>query len=100
MSHNTPLPDDVLGIKIAEGKQAVEYLWHVPDDASTREKVTTLVEEIRDLSSKKGRREMPSLCDELLTALRASPSPQQVDMLHDGFNRLHKLWQAAKTGLM
>lgn len=100
MSENTPRPGDELGTKIKEGKEAVEYLWHVPDDAATRDKLARILPEIRDLSARKGRREMPKLCDELLTALRASASPQQVDLLHSGFERLQKLWQAAKTGLM
>jgi hypothetical protein len=43
---------------------------------------------------------MPKLCDELLTALRAQPTPQQVDILQDGFDRLYKLWAAAKSGLL
>ena len=90
---------DALGKAILEGKEAASYLWQVPDDQTTRERLAKLVEEIRDQSRKKGRHEMPTLCDELLTALRASPSPQQVDLLQDGFDRLYQLWGAAKTGL-
>jgi hypothetical protein len=59
-----------------------------------------VLEEVRDQSARKGRREMPRLCEDLLTALRASPTPQQVDLLQDGFDRLYKLWEAAKTGLV
>lgn len=90
---------DALGKMIVEGKDAASYLWQVPDDQATRARLAQLVEEIRDQSAKKGRREMPKLCEELLTALRASPTPQQVDLLQDGFDRLYKLWEAAKTGL-
>jgi hypothetical protein len=43
---------------------------------------------------------MPRLCEELLVAARAKPTPQQVDMLQDGFDRLYKLWAAAKSGLL
>jgi hypothetical protein len=91
---------DALGKMIVEGKDAASYLWQVPDDQATRQKLEQLVQQIRDESAKKGRREMPKLCEELLTALRASPSPQQVDLLQDGFDRLYKLWGAAKTGLV
>jgi hypothetical protein len=42
---------------------------------------------------------MPVICDEMLTALNASPSPQQEDLLHVGFDRLYKPWAAAKPGL-
>lgn len=91
---------DALGKMVVEGKDAASYLWQVPGDQATRSRLVQLVEEIRDQSAKKGRREMPKLCEELLTALRASPSPQQVDLLQDGFDRLYKLWEAAKTGMI
>jgi hypothetical protein len=93
-------PDPELGRRIVEGRESAEYLWHVPDDAGTRAKLKLLLEEIREMSAKQGRTEMPKLCDEMLTALQASPTPQQLDLMQDGFNRLHKLWGAAKTGLI
>jgi hypothetical protein len=43
---------------------------------------------------------MPRLCGELVTAAKATPSPQQVDLLVNGFDRLYQLWQAAKSGLL
>jgi hypothetical protein len=91
---------DPLGKLIVEGKDAATYLWQVPDDAATRSRMQKVLEEVRDQSARKGRREMPRLCEDLLTALRASPTPQQVDLLQDGFDRLYKLWEAAKTGLV
>ena len=91
---------DALGKLIVEGKDAATYLWQVPNDASTRARMQQILQEVRDQSAKKGRHEMPKLCEELLTALRASPTPQQVDLLQDGFDRLYKLWEAAKTGLL
>jgi hypothetical protein len=72
----------------------------VPDDADTRRRLVELLQRIRELSAGQGRKEMPKLCDELLVAARAQPTPQQVDMLQDGFDRLYKLWAAAKSGLM
>lgn len=91
---------DALGKLVQEGKDAASFLWQVPDDQGTRARLQALLQDIRDQSAKKGRREMPKLCDELLTALRASPTPQQVDLLQDGFDRLYKLWEAAKTGMV
>lgn len=94
-----PLLDE-LGTAIVTGKDAVAFLWQVPDDADTRHRLLELLERIRDLSAGQGRTEMPKLCEELLVAARAQPTPQQVDMLQDGFDRLYKLWAAAKSGLM
>jgi hypothetical protein len=100
MPNDSNAPDAELGDKIKLGQESAEYLWHVPDDMDTRDKLRVLVAEIKELSAKKGRTEMPKLCDELLEALRSDPSQQQVDLLHDGFNRLQKLFGAAKTGLL
>ncbi len=62
--------------------------------------MVVVLEFIQSDTTKKGRREMPKICDELLVALRATPSPQQVDLLQIGFDRLYKLWRAAKSGLV
>jgi len=94
-----PLLDDI-GTAIVTGKDAVAFLWQVPDDAATREQVIKLLAQIRDGSARQGRTEMPRLCEDLLVAARAQPTPQQVDMLQDGFDRLYKLWAAAKSGLL
>ena len=93
-----PLLDE-LGSAIVAGKDAAAFLWQVPDDADTRQRIATLLEQIRDRSKGQGRTEMPKLCDDLLVAARAQPTPQQVDILQDGFDRLYKLWSAAKSGL-
>jgi hypothetical protein len=94
-----PLLDD-MGRLIVEGKDATAFLWQVPTDEGTRTRLREVLEQVRDRSTKQGRREMPQLCDELLVALRAQPTPQQVDILQDGFDRLFKLWWAAKSGLL
>ncbi len=91
---------DALGKLCAEGKAAAEYLWQVPKDDPARKKILDILDQIGTESVKQGRREMPRLVEELKVAAQASPSPQQVDMLVDGFDRLTKLWQAAKSGLM
>lgn len=91
---------DKLGKLIVEGKDAATYLWQVPNDQETRARLEEVLESIKQESQAKGRREMPKLCEELLVALRATPSPQQVDLLQDGFDRLYKMWDAAKTGLL
>lgn len=91
---------DALGKLCADGKASAEYLWQVPNDDSVRQKILVILEQIGIESAKQGRKEMPRLVEELKVAARATPSPQQVDMLVDGFDRLTKLWQAAKSGLM
>jgi hypothetical protein len=91
---------DSLGQLCADGKQAAEYLWQVPKDAAVRQQILTILSQIATESAKQGRKEMPKLAEELKIAAQATPSPQQVDVLVDGFDRLTKLWQAAKSGLL
>jgi hypothetical protein len=91
------MPDD-LGRLCIEGKEAADYLWQVPDDLGMRQKILALLDQISAESAKQGRTEMPRICAELKTAATASPSPQQVDILVTGFERLVALWRAAKSG--
>jgi hypothetical protein len=95
-----PPLQDALGKMCTEGKQLAEYLWQVPDDATVREQLLALLAGIAAESAKQGRREMPRICEELVIAAKATPSPQQVDLLVNGFDRLIQLWQAAKSGLL
>ncbi len=91
---------DALGKLCAEGKQLADYLWQVPKDESARHKILGILDQIAAESARQGRREMPKICEELRTAAKASASPQQVDVLVNGFDRLVNLWQAAKSGLL
>ena len=95
-----PPLEDALGKMCTEGKQLAEYLWQVPKDAKAREQLVALLGQIAALSAKQGRTEMPRICEDLATAAKATPSPQQVDLLVNGFDRLVGLWQAAKSGLL
>jgi len=102
---NAPRPSreplmDALGQMCADGKQAAEYLWQVPKDEAMRRKILDLLNQIGTEGAKQGRTEMPRLVEELKIAAQATPSPQQVELLVDGFDRLTKLWQAAKSGLL
>lgn len=91
---------DALGRLCTDGKAAAEYLWQVPDDSAARLKLVGLLEQIAAESAKQGRKEMGRICAELTPAVKASPSPQTVDLLVDGFDRMLKLWEAAKSGLL
>ncbi len=91
---------DGLGKLCTDGKQLADYLWQVPKDEAARQKIVVILDQIAAEATKQGRKEMPRICDELRTAAKASPSPQQVDVLVSGFDRLVSLWQAAKSGLL
>jgi hypothetical protein len=90
---------DRLGELCRDGKELSEYLWQVPHDDETRQRILGILAQIRDQAEKQGRREMGRIAGELEAAARASVSPQQVELLQDGFDRLMRLWAAAKSGL-
>ena len=90
---------DRLGELCKAGHDSATYLWQVPDDESVRRKIAAILAEIKVEATKGGRQEMGRLVGELETAAAASPSPQQVEILQDGFDRLTRLWAAAKSGL-
>lgn len=91
---------DRLGELCISGRDSAAYLWQVPNDQNVRAQITKKLAEIRTECEQQNRREMSRIVGELETALGASPSPQQVEILQDGFDRLVKLWQAAKSGLL
>lgn len=91
---------DRLGELCISGRDSAAYLWQVPDDHNMRLELGRKLAEIRTESEQQGRKEMTRLVGELEIALKARPSPQQLEILQDGFDRLVKLWQAAKSGLM
>jgi len=90
---------DRLGELCKSGRDSATYLWQVPDDESVRRKIAAILAEIKVEGAKGGRQEMGRVVGELETALAASPTPQQVEILQDGFDRLTRLWAAAKSGL-
>jgi hypothetical protein len=96
-----PMPPlmDRLGELCTTGRESATYLWQVPNDEAVRQKLASILAEIKVEAARGGRQEMGRLAVELQTALAASASPQQVELLQDGFERLNRLWAAAKSGL-
>jgi hypothetical protein len=90
---------DRLGELCKAGRDSATYLWQVPNDEVVRRKIRAILAEIKVEAAKGGRNEMGRLAVELETALAVSPSPQQVELLQDGFERMSRLWAAAKSGL-
>src|SRR5438034_6416371 len=71
---------DGLGKLCTEGKELADYLWQVPKDEPARHKIVAILDQIAAEAAKQGRKEMPRICEQLKTAAKASPSPQQVDV--------------------
>jgi hypothetical protein len=91
---------DRLGELCHSGRDSAAYLWQVPTDLAVRAELGKKLAEIRAECGRQARREMQRIVTELEVALAATPSPQQVEILQDGFDRLVKLWSSAKSGLL
>src|SRR5438094_9671808 len=71
---------DALGKLCTDGKQLADYLWQVPAASGVRQQILGILDQIAAESAKQGRREMPRICEELQTAAKSTPRPQQVDL--------------------
>lgn len=88
---------DPLGQLIQEGREAAEYLWRAPEDVATRQKVGGLLAQIHAEATAQGKHEMPAICETLSPAANWAPTPYAVELLQDGFERLHTLWLATQS---
>ncbi len=91
---------DRLGQLIQRGRDATQVLWQAPDDAEGRAQVAALLLEIRAAGESQGKQEIPAICDRLGPAVNAAPTPHSVEILQDGFERLHRFWLATRSGLV
>lgn len=89
---------DPLGQLIQQGRDAAEFLWQVPEDTATRTQVGGLLAQIGAEAAAQGKREMPALCEAMRPAANAAPTPQSVEILQEGFERLHRLWLSTRSG--
>jgi len=86
-----------LGSLIHAGRLATEALWAHPDDSVGRGQVEELVARVRMEANYLGLSEMLVVCDEIGPIANAAPTPQAVEILINGFERLARHWRAAQT---
>src|SRR3989442_3344797 len=91
---------DALGKLCTEGKQLADYLWQVPKDEPARQRILALLDQIPAERTKQSRHEMPKICEELKTAARATPSPQQEAMVVSVVDRPVDLLPAARIQVL
>lgn len=90
---------DKVGKLCYEGKDVAAYLYQVPDDEGQRQRLRGILDAILEATAKSSRRELPAIVKDLKGVLDAPPSIGGAEQLQDGFDRLVKLWQAARSGL-
>jgi len=79
---------DGLGKLCTEGKQLADYLWQVPKDEPARHKIVAILDQIAAEAGKQGRKRNAAHLRGAQDRRQGDPSPQQVDVLVTGFDRL------------
>ena len=90
---------DNLGQLCHDGLDIARYLFQVPDDEGERDRVGAILKAILAEPSVKPRREMPKVVEGMQQALDGEASAMAAERLQEGFERLIRLSQAAKSGL-
>lgn len=90
---------DNLGQLCHDGLDVARYLFQVPDDEGERDRVRAILKAILAEPSVKPRREMPKVVEGMQQALDGEASAMAAERLQEGFERLIRLSQAAKSGL-
>ena len=90
---------DNLGQLCHDGLDIARYLFQVPDDEGERDRDRAILKAILAEPSVKPRREMPKVVEGMQQALDGEASAMAAERLQEGFERLIRLSQAAKSGL-
>ena len=90
---------DNLGKLCADGLDIARYLFQVPDDEGERDRVRAILKAILAQPGVKARRELPKVAQDMLDALDGEASAMAAERLQEGFERMMRLSQSAKSGL-
>ena len=94
-----PVVLDGLGRLCHEGREIATYLFQVPDDEDQRQRLRDVVDVILQQPEVRHRVEFPRIAEEVRQALSAPPSARTAEFFQDAFDRMLKLWQAARSGI-
>ncbi len=81
------------------GNDIANYLFQVLDDEAQREKLGKALDAILADKSMASRKELPKVAREMKELLGQPPSVINAKMLQTGFDRMTRLWQAARSGM-
>lgn len=96
---NPRAPADRLGRLLVQGADVAAYLFQVPDDEGERLKAAAILDGIRREAAPTNARELPKIAAELRRLLTGPASADQAARLQEGFDRMQRLWAAARSGI-
>lgn len=100
IKNSAPRVMDPLGRLLFDGQELASYLFQVPTDGAQWARLGEIVDSVVREVAGSNRRELPQIADEMRGLLRLEPSVGVADQLVAGFDRMVKLWKAARSGLM
>ena len=102
MSESTePAPPlDKVSQLCADGLDIARYLFQVPDDEGERERAREILKAILAEPSVRARREFPKVAEDMQRSLEGEATQMAAELLQEGFERMMRLSQAAKSGLL
>ncbi len=89
-----------LGQLCADGLDIARYLMQVPDDDGERRKLKRMVSAIQRDPTVRMRREFPKIAVEMERTLNGPGDQMSAELLQEGFERMTKLCDLAKSGLL
>lgn len=90
---------DRLGRLCQEGTDIAAYLFQVPEDPGQRQRLGEILDEVIRGTARSKARELPAIATELKGILAQPPSLEGVAAFQEGFDRMTKLWGAARSGI-
>lgn len=90
---------DAIGKLCYEGRDIAAYLYQVPDDAAQQDRAKQILDTLLTDKTIAKRTEFPQVVSDMREALEEQPSAMAAEVLQAGFDRLIKLWQAARSGI-
>ena len=99
-SSDSPQHLDKLGQLCNDGLDIARYLYQVPDEEGERERARAIIKAVLDQPGVRSRRELPKVAEEMLESLDGEATPMSAGLLQEGFERMIRLSQAAKSGLL
>jgi hypothetical protein len=99
IKNSAPRFMDRLGKLCFTGHEVANYLFQVPDDESQWQRLSDIMDDILQEASKTRHKELPRIAEEVRTAMQQGTSMLVVEQVMSGFDRMIKIWKAARSGL-
>ncbi len=99
VKNSAPRFVDRLGKLCFTGHEVAAYLFQVPGDESRWQQLRDIVNGILQEAPGTRHKELPHIAEGIRTALQQGTSMLVLEQVMAGFDRMIKIWKAARSGL-